>query len=137
MRLSVITLLVHDQDQALRFFVGQLGFVVSEDNRLGDYRWLLVRAPETPDVSITLKLAQTDSERALVGKQGGDAPLFGFSTDDCRRDFLAMKARGVTFEGEPQKMPYGTGVMLKDLYGNKMYLNEDPRPESGHTGSQR
>jgi catechol 2,3-dioxygenase-like lactoylglutathione lyase family enzyme len=137
MRLSVMTLLVHDQDQALRFFVDRLGFVVSEDNRLGDYRWLLVSAPETPDVAITLKLAQSDSERALVGKQGGDAPLFGLSTDDCRRDFLAMKARGVTFEGEPRTMPYGTGVMLKDLYGNKMYLNEDPPRESGDTGTQR
>src|SRR5262245_6423664 len=99
MRLNVVTVFVTDQDQALRFFVDQLGFVVSEDGRLGDYRWLLVHAPETPDVAITLKLAQNDRERALVGKQGGDAPLFGLSTDDCRRDFLAMKARGVTFEG--------------------------------------
>jgi hypothetical protein len=38
-----------------------------------------------------------------------------------------MKARGVAFDGEPQTMPYGTGVTLNDLYGNKLYLNEDPR----------
>ena len=38
-----------------------------------------------------------------------------------------MKARGVPFDGEPQTMPYGTGVMLNDLYGNKIYLNEEPR----------
>jgi hypothetical protein len=31
------------------------------------------------------------------------------------------------FDGEPQTMPYGTGVLLNDLYGNKLYLNEDPR----------
>jgi hypothetical protein len=38
-----------------------------------------------------------------------------------------MKALGVTFDGEPQTMPYGTGVLLNDLYGNKLYLNEDAR----------
>src|SRR5262245_12452491 len=70
MRLSVVTLFVNDQDQALRFFVDRLGFVVSEDNRLGDYRWLLVRAPDTADVAINLALATTSDQRALVGKQG-------------------------------------------------------------------
>jgi hypothetical protein len=127
MRLSVMTLFVHDQDQALRYFVDQLGFVVSEDARMGDYRWLLVHAPGTPDVAINLELAKNAEQRALVGKQGGDAALFGLTTDDCRRDFLSLKARGVIFEGEPQTMPHGTGVMLRDLYGNKRYLNEERR----------
>jgi len=126
MRLNVFTLFVNDQDQALRFFVDQLGFVVSEDNRLGDYRWLLVRAPDTPDVAINLELARTEDQRALVGKQGGGKPLFGLTTDDCWRDFRGMQARGVTFDGEPQTMPYGTGVTLQDLNGNKLYLNQDP-----------
>src|SRR5262245_5762224 len=126
MRLTVFTLFVNDQELALRFFVDQLGFVVSEDLRMGEYRWLLVRAPGTPDVAVNLELAKTAEQRALVGKQAGSAPLFGLTTDDCRRDFLAMRARGVTFEGEPQTMPHGTGVMLQDLYGNKLYLNQEP-----------
>jgi catechol 2,3-dioxygenase-like lactoylglutathione lyase family enzyme len=45
MRLTVFTLFVNDRDQALRFYVDRLGFVLSEDRRLGDYRWLLVCAP--------------------------------------------------------------------------------------------
>jgi len=43
-----------------------------------------------------------------VGRQGGGKP-------------------GVIFEGEPQTMPYGTGVIVNDLHGNKIYLNEEPR----------
>jgi uncharacterized glyoxalase superfamily protein PhnB len=125
MRLNVFTLFVNDQDEALRSFVDQAGFTVLEDNRLGDYRWLIIGTPGSP-AGVTLKLAETAEQRALVGKQGGGAPLFGLTTDDCQRDFRAMKARGVTFEGEPQTMPYGTGVMFQDLYGNKFYLNEDP-----------
>jgi hypothetical protein len=32
--------------------------------------------------------------------------------------------RGVEFEGEPDVRPYGTGVLMKDLYGNKIYINQ-------------
>jgi catechol 2,3-dioxygenase-like lactoylglutathione lyase family enzyme len=125
MRLTVFKLFVNDQEEARRFYVDKLGFVVSEDNRLGDYRWLLVRPPDTLDVAINLSLPKTQQERALVGRQGGEQPLFALATDDCRRDYAAMKARGVTFDGEPKTMPYGTGVLLQDLYGNKLYLNQD------------
>src|SRR5262245_3002085 len=125
MRLTVVKLFVADQEEARRFYVDRLGFVVSEDHRLGDYRWLLVRPPDTPDVAINLELALTEQQRALVGKQGGGQPLFGLATDDCHRDYQAMKTRGVVFDGEPETMPYGIGVTLQDLYGNKLYLNQD------------
>jgi catechol 2,3-dioxygenase-like lactoylglutathione lyase family enzyme len=127
MRLAVFTVFVDDQDQALRFYVDRLGFVASEDNRLGNLRWLLVTAPGTPDVAINLKLAETPDQHSLVGKQAAGAPLLALTTTDCRSDYATMKARGVTFEGEPQTMPFGTGVLLTDLYGNKLYLNEEPR----------
>jgi len=125
MRLTVVKLFVNNHEEARRFYVDRLGFVVSEDKQLGDYRWLLVRPPDTHDVAINLELAQTEQQRALVGQQGGGQPLFGLATDDCRRDYEALKTRGVVFDGEPKTMPYGTGVMLQDLYGNKLYLNED------------
>jgi hypothetical protein len=76
--------------------------------------------------AVLLELARTPDQRALVGKQGGGKPVFALATDNCASDFQSMKTRGVTFEGEPQRMPYGTGVALNDLYGNKIYLNEDP-----------
>jgi hypothetical protein len=37
-----------------------------------------------------------------------------------------MKEAGVTFHSEPQVYPYGTGVLLEDLYGNKIYLSQGP-----------
>src|SRR5437660_12029188 len=68
MRLTIVKLFVTDQEEARRFYVDQLGFVVAEDNRLGDYRWLLVRAPDTHEVAINLELAQTEQQRKLVGQ---------------------------------------------------------------------
>ena len=100
---------------------------MTEDKRLGDYRWLLVSPLPGEDVAINLELARTPEQQALVGTRGGGKPVFALATDDCHRDFQAMKARGVAFDSEPRTMPYGTGVTLNDLYGNKIYLNEDPR----------
>ena len=126
LRTTVFKVFVTDQDEALRFYSGSLGFAVAEDERLGDYRWLLVRAPDDRECAINLELAKTPEQRALVGRQGADQPLFGLLTDDCRRDYETFRGRGVRFEGEPRAMPYGTGVMLKDLYGNRIYLNQEP-----------
>jgi catechol 2,3-dioxygenase-like lactoylglutathione lyase family enzyme len=125
-RVTVFKLYVSDQEGAKRFYVDQLGFEVAEDKRLGDYRWLLVRAPNNTEVSINLEIAKTNEQKALVGRQGAGEPLFAISTDDCKRDYAELKRRGVKFEGEPKIMPYGTGVMMQDLYGTKIYLNQDP-----------
>lgn len=125
-KVTLFKLYVSDQEKAKGFYVTQLGFEVVEDRKLGDYRWLLVRAADNTEVSINLEMAKTDEQKALVGRQGAGEPLFSISTDDCRRDYLEFSRRGVKFEGEPKVMPYGTGAMLQDLYGNKIYLNQDP-----------
>ena len=124
--ITVFKVYVSDQEDARRFYVEQLGFEVAEDKRLGDYRWLLVRTPDSDGVSLNLEIVGTDEEKALVGRQAAAQPLFSIGTDDCRRDYAEMKSRAVRFDGEPKTMPYGTGVMLQDLYGNKIYLNQDP-----------
>jgi predicted enzyme related to lactoylglutathione lyase len=125
-KIALFKVFVKDQNAALKFYVGQLGFEVAEDSQLGDYRWLLVRAPDNHEVSINLEVAKTDEEKGLVGRQAATQPLFSIATDDCQRDYAEMKRRGVRFEGEPKTMPYGTGVMMRDLYGNKIYLNQEP-----------
>lgn len=75
-------------------------------------------APRTDTNSPALHVADSHQEAA-------DLPLFSIETDDCSGDYLELKARGVEFEGEPEARPYGTGVLLKDVYGNRIYLNQD------------
>jgi glyoxalase/bleomycin resistance protein/dioxygenase superfamily protein len=53
-------------------------------------------------------------------------PYFGLETNDCIGDYRRMKKLGVKFESEPEVRPYGTGVMLEDLYGNKIFMNQEP-----------
>jgi uncharacterized glyoxalase superfamily protein PhnB len=126
LRVSLLTVLVNDQDVAMAFYRDRLGFVVAEDLPFGDQRWVTLRAPDDSTLSISLNLAKSPAEKALVGRQTGSTPLFAIDTDDCLRDYRTMKAAGVRFDGEPTVQPYGTGVTLQDLYGNRIYMNQEP-----------
>jgi lactoylglutathione lyase len=124
-RVTLVKLLVSDQDEALEFYTTKLGFEVAEDSNLGGYRWLLVRLPDNTEFCINLDAARTGEQQALVGRQAADLPLFSIETDDCVSQYRALKKRGVEFDGEPEVQPFGTGVLMKDLYGNKIYINQD------------
>jgi extradiol dioxygenase family protein len=125
-KLSLLAVYVADQDAAIEFYTQKLGFVLVEDVPFGSSRWVTLRFPDDEVVSVALNLAQSSQDRALVGKQGGSQPLFGIVTDDCLREYRRMNDAGVTFHGEPKVEPYGTGVTLEDLYGNKIYMNQEP-----------
>jgi catechol 2,3-dioxygenase-like lactoylglutathione lyase family enzyme len=124
-RVTLVKLLVSNHDEALEFYTSKLGFEVAEDSTMGDYRWLLVRLPDNKEFCINLDVAKTGEQKALVGRQAADLPLFSIDTDDCMREYRSLKERGVEFEGEPEVRPYGTGVLMNDLYGNKIYINQD------------
>src|SRR6476620_11190030 len=77
------------------------------------------------------------TSKTLVGRQAADAPMFSIETDDCMTEYKTLKKRGVEFEGEPEVRPYGIGVMMKDPYGTKIYLNEDVPNASQAPGGRR
>jgi catechol 2,3-dioxygenase-like lactoylglutathione lyase family enzyme len=124
--LTVVGLVVRDYDEAIRFYTDKLGFTVSEDVTLGEDRWVVLSLPDSRQPGLALSLARMESDRAVVGNQAGSFPLFGLGTDDCLGEYRRMKERGVVFHGEPQSEPWGTGVLLEDLYGNTIYLNQEP-----------
>ena len=125
-RISLLSVYVKDQDAAIEFYTNKLGFILVEDVPFGPQRWVTLRLPDDNVLTVALQQAETDEDRALIGKQAGSKPLFGLETDDCLAEFRRMKAVGVKFHGEPQVQPYGTGVTLEDLYGNKIYMNQEP-----------
>jgi catechol 2,3-dioxygenase-like lactoylglutathione lyase family enzyme len=50
--IGVVGLYVYDQDKALDFYVGKLGFEVHTDAHNGNYRWLTVKHPNQPSSSL-------------------------------------------------------------------------------------
>jgi hypothetical protein len=94
-RVTLVKLLVNNKDEALELYTKKLGFEVSEDSKLGDYRWLLVRLPDNKEFCINLDVAKTDEQKALVGRRAVGLPLFSIETDDCMSEYRALKERGV------------------------------------------
>src|SRR5262245_21632735 len=82
-RLSLLSLYVNDPDATIDFYTRKLGFDLVEDVPFGSQRWITLRLPDDDLTCLTLHLATTDEDRALVGKQGGRHPLFAMVTDDC------------------------------------------------------
>jgi catechol 2,3-dioxygenase-like lactoylglutathione lyase family enzyme len=117
--LGLVTLVVHDYDEAIAFYVGAVGFVLREDTLLADgKRWVVVAPPGAVETGLLLARAEDEAQRARVGDQtGGRVGLF-LATDDFARDHALMLANGVVFDEEPRYEPYGTVAVFRDLYGN-------------------
>ena len=119
MKIDHITLLVKDQDEAVKFYVEKLGFKKRQDAKFwGDMRWVTVSPKDQPDLELTFVLADTEEKLAALGKQAGDHVFMTLQTDDCKRDYQAMKSKGVKFFGEPTEQAWGIEVVFEDLYGN-------------------
>jgi catechol 2,3-dioxygenase-like lactoylglutathione lyase family enzyme len=86
-----VAFLVRDQDEALAFFVDTLGFVVAEDTRLGDKRWLTVAPEAGGSPSLLLSVAATPEQHRAVGRQAGGRAFLFLETDDLERDHRRLK----------------------------------------------
>ncbi len=122
-----VSVAVRDYDEALRFYVGALGFVLIEDTALSEgKRWVTV-ASGGGGVRLLLARATNEEQAARVGNQTGGRVFLFLQTDDCLRDFEAYRSRGVPFVQDPQRKPHGTVAVFEDLYGNLWDLIE-PHP---------
>ncbi|BEP39286.1 VOC family protein [Variovorax paradoxus] len=122
--IEVAGLYVHDQDEALAFYVEKLGFRVHTDVGNGDYRWLTVQHPEQPSFQLglfrpgppVLDAATAQAVRAIVAK--GAMPPLVLRVDDCRAAYERMRGLGVEFTQEPVER-YGTvDAGFRDPSGN-------------------
>lgn len=121
---GVVGLYVRDQDEALNFYVGKLGFKTHTDVRNGDYRWLTVQHPDQPSFQLglfvpqppTMDEATARTVREILAK--GAMPPLVLMVDDCRAAFARMKSAGVEFTQEPVER-YGTvDAGFRDPSGN-------------------
>ena len=120
-RISQFAVTVREYDEAISFYVDKLGFELLEDTDLGGgKRWVRVRPRGGGGEGAGILLARAVNERQLasVGAQTGGRVFVFIETDDFRRDYEALRARGVTFVRGPSEEAYGTVAVFADLYGN-------------------
>lgn len=142
-RQSHTSVFVLDQDSAKSFYTEKLGFEVRFDVSMGEgfegagagFRWLTVSPKGQPDLQIILSdcsmghdPGSADQLRELVarGAFGGGV----LATDDCRRTYTELSAKGVTFIQEPAERPYGIEAVLRDDSGNMWSLTQ-PLADAG------
>ncbi|MGY1724294.1 VOC family protein [Blastococcus sp. SYSU DS0533] len=127
--ISITQIYVPDQDAALDFYVGKLGFEVQADMNFGPMRWLTVNLPGQPDRAVLLEKpgAPAMSEetaaqvRDLVSKGAAGGHLF-FTCDDAWKTHAELKERGVEITEEPVDQPYGIDFGLRDPFGNHLRI---------------
>jgi catechol 2,3-dioxygenase-like lactoylglutathione lyase family enzyme len=115
-----VALVVRDYDEAIAFFVGQLGFRLIKDEAQPSEakRWVVVAPPGTDGCSILLARAATHHQQEFIGNQAGGRVFLFLQTDDFWRDYETYRARKIEFVREPKVEDYGTVAVFKDLYGN-------------------
>ena len=120
LKIKLASVIVDDQNRALKFYTEVLGFVKKRDLPAGKFRWLTVVSPEEPDCT-ELLLEPSDNMAAktyqeAVFQQG--IPLAAFAVDDIQKEVERMKRLGVKFSLEPTKMGPITQAVFDDTCGN-------------------
>ena len=124
MRIVVTSVMVDDQDKALRFYTDVLGFVKKTDVPLGAHRWLTVVSPDDPDgVELVLEPDEHPAvkpfKRALV--EDG-IPFTSFGVKDVNAEYNRLVGAGVRFTQPPVDMGPVTTAVFDDTCGNLIQM---------------
>jgi catechol 2,3-dioxygenase-like lactoylglutathione lyase family enzyme len=123
-KINLTSVLVDDQDKALRFYTEVLGFITKFDVPLGEHRWITVVSGEDPD-GTELVLEPDEHPAAKPFKEALVAdgiPFTSFAVDDVGAEYQRLCALGVRFTQEPTNMGPVTTAVLDDTCGNLIQI---------------
>jgi catechol 2,3-dioxygenase-like lactoylglutathione lyase family enzyme len=126
MRINLTSVLVDDQDKALRFYTEVLGFKQKHDVPMGEYRWITVVSPADPG-GTELVLEPDEHPAAKPFKEALVAdgiPFTAFAVEDVRAEFERLSGLGVRFTQEPTDMGPVTTAVLDDTCGNLIQIQQ-------------
>jgi catechol 2,3-dioxygenase-like lactoylglutathione lyase family enzyme len=123
-RITVTSVLVDDQEKALKFYTEVLGFVKKHDIPLGEARWLTVVSPSAPDgTELLLEPDQHPACRPFKQALVEDGiPFTSFGVDDVEAEHERLLAAGVRFTQAPLTMGNVTTAVLDDTCGNLIQI---------------
>jgi glyoxylase I family protein len=128
MKIKLISIMVDDQDKALRFYTEVLGFVKKTEIPVGEFRWLTVVSPDGHD-DVELVLEPNANPAGKVYQEALFAqgiPATAFEVDDIAAEFKRLNARGVVFTKEPVAAGPVTIAVFADTCGNLIQVYQPP-----------
>ncbi len=118
-QLALVSLVVRDYDEAIRFYVDKLNFTLLEDTPISETkRWVRVAPPGSAGCGLLLARAANEEQRRLVGNQTGGRVFLFLHTDNFERDYENLVKQNIRIVREPSVEPYGQVAVFADLYGN-------------------
>jgi catechol 2,3-dioxygenase-like lactoylglutathione lyase family enzyme len=123
-RINLTSVLVDDQEKALRFYTEVLGFVKKTEVPLGEHRWLTVVSPDQPDgVELVLEPDEHPAVRPFKQALVEDGiPFTSFAVDDVQEEYERLVGLGVRFTQQPTQMGPVTTAVLDDTCGNLIQI---------------
>jgi catechol 2,3-dioxygenase-like lactoylglutathione lyase family enzyme len=124
MRIKLTSIMVDDQDKAVRFYTEVLGFKKKHDIPVGEYRWITVTSTEGPgDLELALEPNANPAGKTFqeaMFSQG--IPLAAFEVTDLASEFARLTAKGVAFTRPPAQAGPVTLAVFADTCGNLIQL---------------
>lgn len=124
MRIKLTSVMVDDQEKAVRFYTDVLGFVKNKDFPVGEYRWITVSSAEGPnDIELALEPNANPAGKAFqesMFTQG--IPVAAFEVNDIAGEYARLSARNVVFTQEPTAAGPVKFAVFADTCGNLIQL---------------
>ena len=124
MRINLTSVLVDDQEKALKFYTEILGFLEKTNVPIGEHRWLTVVSPDSPD-GTELLLEPDEHPAAKPFKKAlvtDGIPYTSFAVDNVQAEYERLRGLGVYFTQEPTEMGPVTTAVLDDTCGNLIQI---------------
>jgi catechol 2,3-dioxygenase-like lactoylglutathione lyase family enzyme len=124
MKIVVTSVLVDDQERALRFYTDVLGFLKKTDIPMGHHRWLTVVSTSDPDgVELLLEPDEHPAARPFKKALVEDGiPYTSFGVEDVQAEYDRLRKAGVHFTQPPVAMGPVTTAVLDDTCGNLIQI---------------
>ena len=124
MKIVMTSVLVDDQEKALRFYTEALGFKVKDDVPMGAHRWLTLVSPLDPDgVRLLLEPDEHPAAKPFKAALVADGiPYTSFAVEDVHKEYDRLRSAGVQFTQPPVEMGPVTTAVLDDTCGNLIQI---------------
>jgi len=131
MRINLASVLVDDQQKALRFYTETLGFQLKHNIPLGEHAWVTVVSEEAPEgTELVLEPDEHPAARPFKRALVEDGiPWTSFAVDDVEAEHERLLAEGVRFVQPPTDLGTVITAVFDDTCGNLIQIaQEKPQP---------
>lgn len=127
MRVRLNSIVVDDQDKAVKFYTETLGFKVKTDIPAGGARWITLVPPDEPDgPELVLEPSGygfATAYRKTLYEKG--IPYTALASDDVQMEYESLKAHGVVFTSPPNNVEgFPKMATFDDTCGNYIMMYE-------------